>query len=276
MPPPSSSKRNKEPPAEPFKRALGMACRAIAGDEEVQVAYSAGKPALEGKTMTLPEPSRLPTQREIAVIRGWADSLSLTAAVHDAKLHRKIAPEAGPARTVFEAVERARIESLGSNRMAGMAQNLTAKVEDQYSHARFGAIKERGDAPLEDALALIVRERLTGLTPPENAKALVDLWRPYIEEKSGETLDQLQQQAENQAGFGRIMKDMLRQLDLVEEMSEGEASEGEDQAQEEQEGGEEESDAQEEAGEGDSEQMDERMAEAQDGEFDEFRRIHGH
>ena len=67
----------------------------------------------------------------------------------------------------------ARIESLGARRMPGMAKNLTAKVEDQYSHARFSAVKERADAPLEDALALLVRERLTGLQPPENVRRLV-------------------------------------------------------------------------------------------------------
>ena len=268
MPPPSSPKR-KEAPAEPFKRALGMAARAIAGDGEIQVGYGATKPELDGKTMSLPEPSRLPSAREIAVIRGWADSLSLKAAVHDAKLHRKLAPEAGAARTVFEAVERARIEALGANRMPGMAKNLTAKVEDQYSHARFAAIKDRSDAPLEDALALLVRERLTGAAPPENARPMVDQWRTYIEEKSGDTLDRLEAFAENQGGFGRVMRDVLRQLDLVEDTAEGEASEGEDDTQENPDGGEEETDAKEEGGEGDSEQSEDRMAEAQDGEFEE-------
>ena len=267
MPPPSP--KRKEAPAEPFKRALGMATRAIAGDDQIQVNYGASKPELDGNIMTLPEPSRLPSAREIAVIRGWADSLALTAAVHDAKLHKKLAPEAGPARTVFEAVERARVEALGANRMPGMAKNLTAKVEEQYGHARFAAIKDRGDAPLEDALALLVREKLTGLPPPESARRLVDLWRPFVEEKSHDTLERMGKLAEDQAGFGRVMRDMLRQLDLIEELAEGEASEGEDDSEENPDGGQEESDAQEEGGEGDAEQKDERMSEAQDGEFEE-------
>jgi|LNFM01.1.fsa_nt_gb cobaltochelatase CobT len=268
MPPPSTPKR-KEPPAEPFKRALGMACRAIAGDKEMQVGFGAGKPDVEGKLMQLPEPSRLPSQREISVIRGWADSLSLHAAMHDKKLHRKIAPEAGAARNVFEAVEKARIESIGARRMPGMAKNLTAKVEEQYSHARFTAIKERSDAPLEDALALLVREKLTGLQPPENAKRLVDLWRPFVEERSGEAFKRLETLVDDQAAFGRTMRDLLKQLELADELSEGEAEEGDEDSEEQSEAGQEESDAQEEGGEGDTEQSEERMAEAQDGEFEE-------
>ena len=268
MPPPSTPKR-KEAPAEPFKRALGMACRAIAGDKEMQVGFGAGKPDVDGKLMQLPEPSRLPSQREISVIRGWADSLSLHAAMHDKKVHRKIAPEAGAARNVFEAVEKARIESIGARRMPGMAKNLTAKVEEQYSHARFTAIKERADAPLEDALALLVREKLTGLQPPDNAKRLVDLWRPFVEERSGEAFKRLETLVNDQAAFGRTMRDLLKQLDLGEELSEGEAEEGDEDSEEQSEAGQEESDAQEEGGEGDTEQSEERMAEAQDGEFEE-------
>ncbi len=268
MSPPSQPKR-KEPPAEPFKRALGMACRAIAGDKEMLVGFGAGKPDIDGHAMHLPEPSRLPSPREIAVIRGWADSLSLHAAMHDRRVHRRIAPEAGAARNVFEAVERARIEALGSRQMSGMAQNLTAKVEEQYSHARFQAVKDRSDAPLEDALALLVREKLTGLAPPDNAKRLVDLWRPFVEERSGKAFEKLESLAHDQAAFGRTMRDLLRQLDLAEELAEGESEEGEESSEDQSEAGEEESEAQEEGGEGDSEQSEERMSEAQDGEFDE-------
>src|SRR5919108_5692820 len=199
--------KKRESPAEPFKRALGLAVRAIAGDDEVQVSYSAGKPELDGKSVHLPEPSRVPTPGEIAVIRGWADSLALTAAVHDDKIHRRLVPEAGAARAVFDSVERARIESLGSNRMPGMAGKFQAKIEDQYGHGRFADVKDKAEAPLEDALSLIVRERLTGLAPPKSAKALVDLWRPWIEERASKTLAKMERLAEDQEAFGRLLRE---------------------------------------------------------------------
>ena len=52
---------SKESPAEPFKRALGLCVRAIAGDDEVQVSYAPGKPEIDGKLVQLPEPSRVPS-----------------------------------------------------------------------------------------------------------------------------------------------------------------------------------------------------------------------
>src|SRR6476646_2979259 len=227
----ASGSNRKEAPAEPFKRVLGLCVRAIAGDGEVQVNYAPGKPEIDGKLVQLPEPSRVPSRKGVAVIRGWADSLALTAACHDVKLHARLAPKAGPARAVFEAVERARIEALGSNRMPGMAANLTARVEDQYGHGRYAEITERADAPLEDALALIVRERLTGALPPDTAKAMVDLWRPWVEERAGRTLAKLDKVAESQETFGRQMRDLLKALDLSDELSEGEREEGEDDEQ---------------------------------------------
>ena len=255
----------KESPAEPFKRVLGMAVRAIAGDGEVQVSYAPGKPEIDGKLVQLPEPSRVPSAKEIAVVRGWADSLALTAACHDPKLHARLAPKSGPARAVFEAVERARIEALGANRMPGMAANLTARVEDQYGHGRYAEIRERADAPLEDALSLIVRERLTGATPPDTAKAMVDLWRPWIEERAGRTLSKLDRLAEDQATFGRSLRDLLKSLNVSEELSDGEREEGEDDEQD-PESGEQESKDNSEGQEPQDQDSDDQRGEGEEGE----------
>jgi cobaltochelatase CobT len=259
----ASSPSRKESPAEPFKRVLGLAVRAIAGDGEMQVSYGPGKPEIDGKTVQLPEPSRVPSPREVAVIRGWADSLALTAACHDAKLHSRLVPKAGPAKAVFEAVERARIEALGANRMPGMAANLTARVEDQYGHGRYAEITERADAPLEDALALMVREQLTGATPPKTAQAMVDLWRPLIEERAGRTLSRLSQFADDQATFGQVMRDILKTLDLSDEVSEGEREEGEE---EEQEDGDQQAQDQQEGQEAEEQASEEQSSEGEEGE----------
>jgi cobaltochelatase CobT len=262
----AAGSNRKESPAEPFKRVLGMAVRAIAGDGEVQVSYAPGKPEIDGKQVQLPEPSRVPSAREISVIRGWADSLALTAACHDAKLHSRIAPKSGPARSVFEAMERARVEAFGANRMPGMAANLTARVEDQYAHGRFAEVTERTDAPLEDALSLLVRERLTGAAPPESAKAMVDLWRPWVEERAGKTLARLNKVADDQALFGRELRDMLKTLDLAEELAEGEQEESDDEQEKSEESGEQGQDEQQQGDDSQDQAAEDERGEGEEGE----------
>ncbi len=261
----AAGSNRKESPAEPFKRVLGLAVRAIAGDGEVQVTFAPGKPEIDGKLVQLPEPSRVPSTKEVAVVRGWADSLALTAACHDPRLHARLAPKSGPARAIFEAVERARIEALGANRMAGMAANLSARVEDQYGHGRYAEITERADAPLEDALSLLVRERLTGAAPPDTAKAMVDLWRPWIEERAGRTLSKLDKLAEDQATFGRSLRDLLKSLNVSEELSDGEREEGEDDEQD-PENGEQESQENSEGQEPQDQDSEDQRGEGEEGE----------
>jgi len=207
--------KRREAPTEPLKRAVGLCVRAIAGHADLEVGFAAGAPEYSTGHVQLPEPSRVPSQREIAVIRGWADSFALTAGCHDVRVHNKLAPSAGPARLVFEAAERARVEALGANRMPGMARNLTARIEDQYAHGRFAQVKTRADAPLEDAVALLIRERLTGMPPPDSAKALVDVWRPSIEQRGAKLLKRLDSLAEDQESFGRLMRDLLRAFGSV-------------------------------------------------------------
>ena len=153
---------SKEAPTEPFKRAVTSCLRAIAKAPELEVTFAAERPGLAPGKARLPEPARKMTRRDAAIVRGHADSIALKLACHDPKVHRKLMPGNPQARGVFEAVEQARVEALGSRRMAGVAKNLTAMLDDHFHRGKFDEITDRADAPLSDALAMLVRERLTG------------------------------------------------------------------------------------------------------------------
>ncbi len=84
--------KRKEAPLDPFKRALTLATRSIACNSAVEVVFSNEPAGLFGKTARVPEPSRVPTRNEIAVIRGHADAAALSIACHDPALHAKLAP----------------------------------------------------------------------------------------------------------------------------------------------------------------------------------------
>ncbi|MGO4670460.1 cobaltochelatase subunit CobT [Bosea sp. 2YAB26] len=216
----------KEAPAEPLKRAISGAMKAIARKPEMEIVFAADKPSLVGERARLPEPPRKLTVQDVAILRGHSDSMALRLACHDASIHRRAAPEGDAARAVFDAVEQARVECVGSRRMSGMAGNITAMLEDRYHRGgRYEEISDRADAPLEDALALMVRERLTGLKPPQAATKIVDLWRDVIEAKAGADLDRLSQSVEDQRAFSRTVRDMLASLDMAEQSSQGQDEE---------------------------------------------------
>jgi len=204
---------------EPLRRAISGTTRAIAGNPEVSVTFSTDKPGRDGNAVRLPElPSRL-SREMLAVIRGHADSLALQAACHDDKLHARLAPTSTDGRAVFAAVEQARVEAIGAQRMSGVAENLAAKTDAQYDAAPMRHVMQREDAPADEALALLVREALTGAPPPEKARPIVDAWRPLIEQRAGEMIRDLTDSLDDQESFGRILRDMLAALDLAEDMS---------------------------------------------------------
>ena len=208
---------SKEAPTEPFKRAVTSCLKAIAKKSELDVTFSAERPGIAPGKARLPEPSRKLTRKDAAIVRGHADSIALRLACHDPKLHRKLAPSNQQARAVFEAMEQARVEAIGSKRMAGVAKNLNAMLDDHFHRGKYDEITDRADAPLADALAMLVRERLTGQAPPVAARRIVDLWRPTLEEKVGHRLDQLQSLTEDQAKFGESIQDVLTALELSDE-----------------------------------------------------------
>src|SRR5436309_11412721 len=179
---------SKESPTEPFKRAVIGCLRAIARKPELEVSFAAERPGVSAGKARLPEPPRKLTASEAAIVRGHADSIALKLACHDPSIHRKLVPGGQTARAVFEAVEQARVEAIGARRMSGVAQNLSAMIDDRFHRGKFDEVSDRTDAPIEEALAMMVRERLTGMTPPAAAKRVVDLWRPLIEDRAGRSL----------------------------------------------------------------------------------------
>jgi cobaltochelatase CobT len=222
----------KESPTEPFKRAVTGCMRAIARKPDLEISFAAERPGLVGGKARLPEPPRKLSKAEAAIVRGHSDSIALRLACHDAALHRRLQPGGQQARAVFEAVEQARVEAIGARRMAGVADNIGAMLDDKYHRGKFDQITDRSDAPLEDALALLVRERLTGQAPPAAAKKLVDLWRPMIEKAAAHDLDRLDELIEDQRLFGDVIHDMLDALDMGEDRSSD--SEDEDEGEDDQ------------------------------------------
>jgi len=225
-----SKPTSKESPTEPFKRAVTGCIRALARKPNLEVAFAAERPGLLGGKVRLPEPPRKLGKAEAAIVRGHADSIALRLACHDPAMHRRLQPAGQQARAVFEAVEQARVEAIGARRMDGVAQNLTAMLDERFHRGKFDEITDRADAPIEDALALMVRERLTGMSPPPAAKRLVDLWRPLIEDRAGSDLDRLESLVEDQRQFSDVVHDLLDALEMGEDRSHD--SEDEDEGEE--------------------------------------------
>ena len=211
-----------EGPTAAFKRAVACTARAIAGDPEIEIAYGTDRPGLAGKRARLPEPPRAMSLEDATIVRGYADSVALRLAVHDAEIHSRLRPRGQSARAVFNAVEQARVEAIGANTMPGCRMNLDARIEDHYARSNVSEVDSREEAPIADALALMVREVLTGAKPPECAAKLVDLWRPWVMEKAGDSLTALPDHVDDQERYADLIARMLEALDMGDDIGDDE------------------------------------------------------
>jgi len=201
-------------PAETFKRALGHAARALAEQPELEVVFGSDGPKVAGGVLTLPQPPRDPSGPESASLRGQADRLALRLANHDEATDRRMRPADTQAADVFDAAEQARVEAVGSQFLAGVRSNLDAALLTRLE--RTGALRaaEAERVPLAEAVALLVRERLTGRQTPDGARTMLDLVRANLEARAGERLDALEAAAGDQEAFALKLREVLRALDL--------------------------------------------------------------
>ncbi|HEY0316479.1 MAG TPA: cobaltochelatase subunit CobT [Sphingomonas sp.] len=257
-------------PLEAFRLALAGATRAISHEPEVELGYSADAAVQSGKTVKVPMPGRTLPADQVAEARGAADAFALRLKLHDAALHNRTAPAEPVARAVFDAVEQARVEALGAKGMAGITANLTQALEARMRADPIARARSRDEVPLSTAIALMVRERLTGQPVPERARAGLEMVRGWVEEKAGADLDGLNLALDDQATFAKLATKLLQDLQLMaaDLPPESEPEEGEepDEGDDQNEG---ESDEEREGdGAGPQDQMDVR-AEADQGESDE-------
>jgi cobaltochelatase CobT len=206
----------EETPLDRFKQALTGAARAIAREPEAEVAWSTDTPALQGQSLRVPMPARSLPPEQAREARGFADSFALRLRHHDEGLHRRGVPTEPGARACYDAIERVRYEALGENNFAGMRDNLSAATAQRTRTDPITRAKDADDVPLQTALALMLREQLTGQPIPLAARNGVELVREFVESRTGDDFERLAGSLEDQRAFQSLAIDMLRHLELVQ------------------------------------------------------------
>src|SRR5579871_3039913 len=228
-----------ETPADRFKGVLAGAARAIAHEPEVEVNWTADAPSQAGNNFRVPMPGRNLPRAAAMEARGYADSFALKLRHHSDALHNRHAPGEPVARACYDAVERVRYEALGANEYEGMRGNLDAATRQRLASDPINRASNAEDVPIQQALALLLRERLTGQPVPEGARRGVEMLRGFIEDKAAGDFDALAHSLDNQSAFQSLSLDMLQHLELTRaepvDQPPEEADDGDQENEEEQE-----------------------------------------
>ncbi len=223
----------EETPLDRFKSALTGASRAIAERGDIEVNWSPDAPSMSGggpsgAIFRIPMPGRSVPRAAAMEARGVADAYALRLKHHNEALHRKAMPAEPVARACYDAVEAVRYEAIGANTYDGMRGNLDAALQARVQSDAIVRAERAEQVPLHTALALLLREALTGQPIPEVAKGGVEMMREFIEARTGGDFEALAEKIEDQGAFQHLALDMLRHLDLTQPEPTDEGGEDED------------------------------------------------
>ncbi|HET6182352.1 MAG TPA: cobaltochelatase subunit CobT [Acetobacteraceae bacterium] len=218
--------------AEEFKRATAGALRAIAEQPDVQVNFQPGPSGLQGKRARLPLPTRALPPAEMAKLRGASDAIALRLRHHDDAIHNARMPARREARDVYDALEQARVETVGARHMAGVSANLRAKLVEECEAEGYDRMTRRDQLPVTAALALLAREHMSGEAPPEAAQRVLDLWRETLGPEAAAALEELGRTQDDQRAFTRAARKLLAAMQLAEAESDAETDEDSEEGQE--------------------------------------------
>ena len=199
-------------PADPFKKALAEATKTLADDTEMSVSFSVDPPGMSADGVRLPQVTRRMTREEVLNARGTADRYAMRRKHHNEATFNRYVPEGQLARDIYEAMEMARCEAMGAREMPGTSQNIDAVIETDARRKGYDTITNASEAPLAVAAGYLVRHLASGRDLPPGAANLLDLWRGFIEDQAGETLEDLGDKIDDQATFARFARQVITDL----------------------------------------------------------------
>ena len=200
-----------------LKQSISGCLKAVARRGDLEVEFSGDQVRHSKEFVVLPEPGPFPGKDERTVLRGEADSVALWLSEHDENIQKTYQPEDPAACSLFQRLERLRVEALGANAYSGMAINLSSALFARLSKPDlFSSPLDDQDKPsLDRVLLLLLWERMTGSSLPPATDAMILPWRTKFEGKVDILLDKLAKSRASQKDYALVARDVLKWFDYI-------------------------------------------------------------
>jgi len=197
-----------------FQNATASTLKAVSGnlENEREIKFSGNSSFLSTKEIRLPQILKDLDNKQLTKLRGEADKIALKLKHHDPALFSKLLPSSDLSSQIFKLAEDARIEAVGSKHFSGIKNNLQSLIVEQYKETILPIPGGDDKEALVKALHLVIREKITKSDAPSNTSISLEKWRPWINSKIGNLLNQLQENIANQEKFAAKTKELLTAL----------------------------------------------------------------
>ncbi|PIB24228.1 cobaltochelatase subunit CobT [Amylibacter kogurei] len=207
-------------PADPFKKALAEATKAMANEPELNIAFSVDPAGLTNDVARLPQVSRRMTREEVMLARGTGDAFALRVRFHNEATHNRYMPQGAQARELYEVMATARCEAVGARAMPGTAGNIDAMLEAEAVKLGYDQVKSFNEVPMATALGYYLRHIATGRDMPPAVNNAMQQWKTLIEERSGDTFKDIDNVLTDQVTFSKFARQLIDDLGYGDELGE--------------------------------------------------------
>ena len=172
----------KEILKERFKSAVSSAVKAISEDFDIEVNFgntSSGKK----KSLQLPDIINLKKIQDFTNLRAYADSEALKIKYTNEKIYIKNQPDGSMAKALYAIAEKIRYEKIGSDKLKGIKNNITACYEDKFKNKKIEEIKTEADVPITEAFELYLRNHFFKIKQNNATKKVLSYWKDLFDKR---------------------------------------------------------------------------------------------
>ena len=207
-----------------FQEAVASTLRAMAGGTEHDVVFVGDNTFLHHDKVRLPKLNDI--TNDSPRLRGEADKIALWIKYHNPNLDKEFAPKGSLQKEIYDSAEYARVEALGSIYMPGVSSNIDAKIKHEYKKNKLPLPGDNNDSALAQVMHLLIREKLTGRKSPPDINEILNIWRPWITSRIGNSLNELSSIIGDQKAFAQEIQKVINNLE--DTLSDSNSSEDED------------------------------------------------
>ena len=196
-----------------IKRRNTAAFLAIAKDATLEVTYRSGECKIEGAQVNLTPPTYQPSEEKLSEFRGSSDKLAVTHCHHNAELHQKLRPHISDKTSLlFDALEDARTEIIGSSYMDGVKKNLVHHHDRIYRQLGYERFDVHSDQVQQALLQAHITHKFANFSIPPTLEAAYRHEKEKLEEQLKDYEELLEKNIDNQKAFAEIVGQYLRDL----------------------------------------------------------------
>ena len=198
---------------EMLERRISAAYKAIVGNPQMDISFGANNEGTSvGTSARLPRP-KSKSYADIQNARGEADFLAFKHRFHNPRLHAKNTPNDEDQALLFNALEDARIEAVGSDKFKGASGNIDHALNSRYERMDLNhSVEHFGESAWAEALRVFARNIFSDKTIPAGAKGLEDTFGDRFNDELKSQLLKLKDKVNDQNDFADIAKYLLQLL----------------------------------------------------------------